>query len=561
MKLIIKDGWMRIYAPFDRSLIPRYKAIPEGVFVNNKQDSFWRWRFSHVHYFNILREFPEIQVQEGLHEYMLNLKKNIEFLPEIKSWDDCEITDFEFKTEPRPYQKVAFEYLRTARRCLLLDPMGSGKTFSMISFANFLQQTGKIDRCLVFAPKTTLYNFVDEIFKHSFITDAVVVDGTPKKRLSLLGEKHFFYISTWEIVWNKDLLNKLMEMADSRCLILGDEATKIKSHNSLITKGFIQLWTPFCCLSTGTLMTNKGHDVFSPLNYVSSLFKTWTSFANQYCTPGYFGGWELRSDKKSDLRSLVDQYSIRRDKSYLLPWLPEKSYQRRYVDLSKAGAKAYTELAETFLEVFETQDAVPFNVLTELLRLTEITTGFLRYEDRVEWIDNSKLSALAEIVEEVVDESGQKLVLWGRFTPTIRKLMELYGGPPYNAVFIDGSVPTKERRDRKNQFQTDPNIKIMVGQMQAAGIGIDLFSLVPGMECSTAVRLEQEWSPVPMRQSEDRIHRSGQTADSVTIIDLVARGRIDEYILKVVERKERLENELVPIQKIVEKDDILQFLS
>lgn len=558
MHLIKRGGYLELHHQYDESLLPRYKSIPEYEFKKQKGSAYWRWPCHPEHYSRIITEFPEVQVQDGLHQWMKNKVDSLAQLLKIKHLLDKDIDDYKFKTEPRPYQRVAFEFLRTGKKTLFLDPMGSGKTKTMLDYANWCYSKGYIDRCLIFVPKTIMWNWMNEIEKHSWETDAVVVDGTSSKRYKLISEPHKFYIMNWEVVRNKKILPLLIEMGSKRCCILGDECHRIKSHNSQVSKRFREIYSPYSVLATGTLISRVGFDVFSPLAFTSGLWRTWTSFANQYCVPGYWGGWEMNKLAAPQLREIVDQYSIKREKSFLMPWLPKKVYEKRYVELGAESQRAYQGMSEDFVMRIRDLEVISWNVLTQLLKLTEITTGFVRHDGETTWIGDEKLSAVQELVEEIVDESGQKVVIWAWYHPTIDELMRRYGGPPYNAVFIDGRVEdSEERMRRKTQFQTDPNVKIFIGQMASAGVGIDLFSLVEGMECSTAIRIEQNWSPLNMRQAEDRIHRMGQTSDSVTIIDIVARKKICEYILKVLEDKEQVERDIVPS---IDREELLKFL-
>ena len=558
MKLLKNGDWLELYHHFDAKLIPVYKSIPHWSFTKEKKEGIWRWKCNPTNYKRIIKLFPSLEVNPRLHSYLTGLDKALDYIQDIKKLDDFKINDFKFKTSPLPHQAVGFEFVRRGQRTLLLDPMGTGKTKIMIDYANWLKETGRAKKCIVLCLKTILYNWRDELLKHSKNTDMVVVEGTRAKKIKLLEEDHFFYIMTWESVRNKDISEHLSRMMVSQCCLLGDECQKIKNHNSQVSRAFRKLYAPYVILATGTLIVRVAIDVFSSLNTVSGLWKTWTDFAGEFCTHGYFGGWELRRDKEIVLRDIVSKYSIKRDKSILK--LPPKTYQRRYVELSTDAKKAYHDISTEFITKLEDMEVITSNILTQLLRLTEITTGFLRDGDKIKWMESSKLTALHEIVEEIVDSNNEKLVIWCHYKPTIKRLMEIYGKAPYNAVHIDGDVSSKNRSKNKNDFQSDPNIKIFIGQSTSGGVGIDLFSKVEGMPCSTAVRIEQEWSPATMRQAEDRIHRKGQTADSVTIIDIVAKDKIDEYIIETVERKEKVENRIVPISRIVVKDTILSYL-
>lgn len=560
MRLSRSKKWLILdYTPAESCPGPALSAIGGYEHYDEQQ---WLFKANYKTFEKLMRLLPGIEVDPELLE---DMRREWRFrekeVASLKALPDFEITDFVFKTEPSPYQRVGLEFLRRSRRALLLDPTGTGKTKTMIDYATWLMLQKQVDYALVLCPKTLLYNWAEEIEKHSDLTNISIARGTEKSKLKALAAKPNFYITNWEAMRTKSVHKRIVELTNGRCILLGDECHKIKSYNSTVSKKFQSLYCDYMVLATATLVVNDEKDVYPALNAVALKWPGWTNFAGAYCRPGYFGGWDIKKRELGGLIDLVDKYSIRRDKKQLLPFLPEKQYKRIDVELSPKTATAYNNLGQTFMHYFKTPEAIPSTALTELLRLTEITSGFLRAVGKVEYIGNEKFEALAEIIKDVVDDRKEKVTIWCRFQPTIDRLMEIYGKAPYNAVYIDGRInDPKERMAIVSRFQNDPEIKIFIGQISAAGLGINLYSNVPDMPCATAIMLEHNWPDAEAVQAEDRIHRRGQTAEAVRILNIIATGTVDEYIVKVKNIKHQKEMEMVPISKIIKRDDLQNYL-
>jgi SNF2 family DNA or RNA helicase len=176
-------------------------------------------------------------------------------------------------------------------------------------------------------------------------------------------------------------------------------------------------------------------------------------------------------------------------------------------------------------------------VLTKILRLSQLTGGFLSNDDgtAISKISTAKLQALEDIVEDVL-ESDKKLVIIARFIPEIKAICKLLESKKIKFSLITGEV--KNRSDEIEKFQNNTEVKVFVGQIATAGLGITLTA------ASTMVFYSLDYSMSNFEQAKGRIHRVGQN-EKCTYIYLIARHTIDEKVLKSLENKSNLAKSMV----------------
>jgi SNF2 family DNA or RNA helicase len=207
------------------------------------------------------------------------------------------------------------------------------------------------------------------------------------------------------------------------------------------------------------------------------------------------------------------------------------------VDLEPSAAKLYRDLAEDSYTQLGGEEVTATNILTRLLRLSQLTGGFLGGDDtpKPQPVSAAKLNALTEIID-TAQESGQKLVIIARFTAeiaAIKKMLEKRG-IGYSAI----SGETKDRPKQVRRFQENPDITVFIGQISTAGLGITLTA------ASTLVFYSTNYSMSDYEQSRARIHRVGQAAPC-TYYHIVAKGTVDEKILQSLRDKADLAKTLI----------------
>jgi len=210
----------------------------------------------------------------------------------------------------------------------------------------------------------------------------------------------------------------------------------------------------------------------------------------------------------------------------------------RTVELEPSAMKVYRDLVkESFAELGNDREVTATNILTRLLRLSQLTGGFIGDDagGTPQNISRAKLNALSDILEQAQQE-GKKLVVIARFVPEIKAICSMLGKAGIGYSCIMGGVT--DRDEQVSRFQTDPDCQVFVGQIATAGLGITLTA------ASTLVFYSTDYSMSNHEQARARIHRVGQK-ENCTYIYLAAKGTVDEKVLKSLRNKADLARMLV----------------
>jgi SNF2 family DNA or RNA helicase len=235
--------------------------------------------------------------------------------------------------------------------------------------------------------------------------------------------------------------------------------------------------------------------------------------------------------KLDELTKSLQSFSYRVKKVDCLD-LPAKIYQYRYVELTKEQKQLYKQVADIAVAVLKGKVLTIDNVLTQILRLHQITCGHFKSDDgEIIKVPNNRLTELVDVLEEADD----KVIIWATYVEDIKtiqaKLKEIYG--PQSVVSYFGDTSTDDRSDAVKRFQEDPSVRYFIGNPSTGGYGITLTAATTVVYYSNSYNLEHRL------QSEDRAHRIGQTK-SVNYVDLTVAGTIDEKIIKALRAKKNI---------------------
>ena len=431
----------------------------------------------------------------------------------------------------------------TSQGAALLMEMGTGKSLTAIAIIGALSQAGRIRRVLVVAPLSILGVWEEEFQKFAaYPYSLAILTGSSAKKLDTLrhmtGTALQVVVVNYESAWRmeKDLL------AWQPDLIIADEGHKIKTHNISASKAMHRLGAAarYRLLLTGTLITNKAIDVFSPFKFLNpSIFGgSFYVFRNRYFDMVGYGNHTpvLKQSMEAELTEKIHSISYRATKAECLD-LPETTDVIRQVKLEPAALRIYKGLVkESYAELYGGEVTAP-NILTRLLRLSQLTGGFIGNDETaaVEQVSCAKLSALEDILDGATMEE-QKLVIIARFIPEIHTICKLLEKRNLRYSCITGEV--KDRDEQVSQFQNDPAVSVFVGQIATAGLGITLTA------ASTMVFSSLDYSMSNFEQAKARIHRVGQH-NPCTYLYLVARGTVDEKVLESLKSKADLARTLI----------------
>lgn len=432
-----------------------------------------------------------------------------------------------------------------------LFEMGCGKTLTTIAVAGALYNLGKIDRVLVVAPTSVCSVWPHDLNQFAaFPWEARVLLGDKKKRLKALNELKNWPFKTLRIaVINYESTHRdgiFEALAAYRPdLIVCDESQRIKNPSAAQSKALHKLGdaAPFRMILSGTPVQNNAVDLYSQYRFLDPAVygANFYAFKNRYCIMGGYGQHQIVGYRNMD--ELVEkEHSVayRVTKEECLD-LPQQTFINRYVQFTDAEQAIYEQLRKSsFLELETGENVTATTILTMYLRLMQLTGGFLTADEstRPKQVNTAKLDALADIVDDYVVDAGKKLVIFARFRAEIAAIENLLRLRKIQYGSIYGDVPMEERGKIVEDFQTNPDTKVFVAQIQTAGLGITLHA------ASTAVFYSYDYNYANYAQALARIHRIGQRLP-VTYIHLVVDGSIDEKILAALENKEDMAKTVV----------------
>ena len=417
---------------------------------------------------------------------------------------------------PLEHQKEAIQKLVENKKFILADDMGLGKTTSTIIAA--LEANSK--KVLIICPATLKINWKREIENYS------------DKSIYIAEGKNFstdadFVIINYDIIKNfhdpkkKDDSEILKANFD---LVIVDEAHMIKNPQSLRTKlindlvkTVDRLW-----LLSGTPMTSRPMDYFNLLSLVDSpVSKNWLAYAVRYC-----GGYQFNAGGRkiwnvtgaSNLEELRDRTSgtiLRRLKENVLD-LPDKIITPVYLKLK---SKSYEEVMGEYYDWYDKNPDESKSLTVQFSKLTKVR----------QIIADEKISQTIELAENII-EQDKKVIIFCNFTDSLNKITEHFGKI---AVKLDGSCSQIQRQNSVDQFQDNPKIKVFVGNLKAASVGITLTA------SESIIFNDISFLPSDMAQAEDRAYRYGQK-NNVLVYYPIFQNTIENIIYEIVNNKKKV---------------------
>ena len=417
---------------------------------------------------------------------------------------------------PLEHQKVAIEELLKNKKYILADDMGLGKTTSTIIAS---LETGA-KKILIICPASLKINWQREYQLYSEKT-SYVCEG---KNYS---EDAEIVIMNYDIIKNfhdsKDRKNSIilnskfdLVIIDEAHYIQNVQAQRTKLINDLV-RDIDRLW-----LLTGTPMTSRPINYFNLLSLVDSpVAKNWMAYVVRYCSGYQFKVgprkvWNVMG--ASNLEELRDRTSttvLRRLKEDVLD-LPEKIITPVYLRLR---SKLYEEVMGDYYNWYEKNPEESKNLSIQFTKLTQVR----------QVIAEEKTQHTIELAENIV-EQGKKVIIFCNFTKSLETIVNHFGK---SAVRLDGSMSKIQRQDAVDRFQEDEKVKVFVGNIRAAGVGITLTA------AEAVIMNDLSFLPSDHSQSEDRAYRYGQK-NNVLVYYPIFDNTIEGIIYDILNTKKRI---------------------
>ena len=493
------------------------------------------------------------------------------------------ISDFEFKTKPYSQQERALLLSADKDGFALFMDMGTGKSKVVIDTAAYLYSNDLIDAVVVVAPNGVHRNWVlNELPVHmpdhvNYKAHFYQAAGGKKQQdewaavFKHSGLKVFCF--NVESASNKKGQAELRTCVQTtRTLFVIDESQRIKTPGAKRTQFLVNLakHAQYRRILSGSPITQSPLDLYAQFKFLDSTitgYSTFTAFRN------HFAEIERRQTKKLDgrgrrieydhivqyrnideLERRVSPHCYRVLKSECLD-LPDKVYERVYVDMTPEQKRVYKELMdksvaaltdecsvdiprelqgasnEQLMLFFATHKVTAKNAMVRLLRLQQVLCGSLPDDEgNVTVLPSNRLKLLQERISDIQG----KIIIWARFRNDIalikEQLMQEYG--PQCLAEFHGGVGTAERMVGVRRFQNDPACRFFLANQHSGGTGLTL------TQASDVIYYSNDFSSEARQQSEDRAHRIGQK-NNVTYHDFICPDTVDEKILEALRDKKQ----------------------
>ena len=446
-----------------------------------------------------------------------------------------------YKTQPYDHQRVALRKGATQRVFGFFMEQGTGKTKVTIDNAVYLYNMELLDTVYVIAPNSVYTNWKKEIEIHSSANNYIYQHKIDKKFYPKK-DKLNWYLMNIEAFSHKSGYNKGLELVERKGLttmMVIDESTTIKNRTAKRSKNVLKLGkgVRYRRILTGTPVTKSPLDLWSQFAFLDEDllgFKSFYTFRAHYCI--------MESRPVAGNRRIefpVNYINLEQLEEKILPYthrvlkkdcldLPPQIWQRRNIFLSNEQRNAYEILKEHARVVIQDKQSSIHNKLTEIAKLQQVCSGFLYSDDgKLVELSNAKLDELLNIIEEIEG----KIIIWATFRHSIQKIAETlqkkYGEKSVATLYGD----TKKRSEVVDNFNDPRGSRFLVSNPSVGGYGLTLNASSYQIFFNNSYNLEERL------QAEARNHRSGQKADKVTYIDLVAIKTIDEFIIKALKEK------------------------
>lgn len=473
------------------------------------------------------------------------------------------------KTKGMSQQITALQLMDGKWRYALFMEQGTGKTWSFLADAERYHERGKIDGMMVFAPNGVHTNWVlREIPAHmcaSRVVGAAWRSGANKEQTRQMrkilepSDKLRVMTMNYEALRGAGARAFAEEFLRSgRMIMVLDESQKIKNPTSDTTKQIMKL-KPLAIarrIGSGTPM-DKPADIFSQMEFLGSgllgtdnfrafvaefaVLANWKdpktssdyAFARQVQKNPRMGFAQVIARDEDTgrpmyrdldrLQKMVAKHSYRVLKKDCLD-LPPKVYTNMYFELSPAQRAAYELMKEEFRIELENGEHTPVSALASLVKLQQITSGYVVVPGREELMRIDGTNPRIESLVEYASTVKGKIIVWARFREEVRALAAALTEAGWKVAEYHGDVKPADREKAIDGLQHG-DITAFIGVQKAGGTGLTLTAAETTIYCSN------EHSAIVRNQSEDRNHRKGTTG-TVVYCDMVAVGTIDESIAK-----------------------------
>lgn len=496
---------IKIEFPFNMETLKNVKTLPWRKY--HPDGKFWTCPVS-KEAVQMLKDMG-FKLDEKLSKFLEFNSKSVQEVEKIEHIPGLKGTLMEYQK-----QGVSFVDFKNGR-ALIADEMGLGKTIQALAY---LQLHSKKRPVLIVVPALMKTKWMREALKWLSVPGEVQILQGKKPNIPIVGD---IVIVNYDILhdWKKVLQQvRFQVMITDECHYYKENTAKRTKAVKLIAKKI-----PHFIALSGTPIDNRPREIYNAVNIIDPMiFPNFMTFGKKFCAGKHNGyGWDFNgaSNIPELYQILTSSVMIRRKKKDVLKDLPDKTYSHNPLEID--NRKDYQQAMDDFIGYLRATKGDRFAA-----RAAGAET-LTRIETLKQLAVQGKMKHVIEWVKDFL-ESGEKLVLFAWHTNIIKALHEAF---PDISVVVDGHTSNKDKQMEK--FQTDPECKLFIGQMKAAGIGIELTA------ASNVAIAELPWTPGTLDQPIDRTHRIGQKR-GVIVHYLLAMNTIEEEIARLIDKKRNI---------------------
>ncbi|MBM9537625.1 DEAD/DEAH box helicase [Desulfobulbus alkaliphilus] len=436
------------------------------------------------------------------------------------------------KVQPYAYQEAGIRFCLYKKSALIGDEMGLGKTMQAIVLGLLKKELFGFNKILIITLASLKQQWLREIENFTHEQGCIIAGSARERRNGYQDESSLFKISNYEAVL-RDVMIISRYKPD---LIILDEAQRIKNFATKTAEAIKSLPRQHALVLTGTPLENKLEDVYSIIQFLDPdlLSPLWQFAADHFLLSRNKKGKILGYRNLDKLHQKLQSLVIRRRKEEVLDQLPDVVRNDYFIDLHHKQAEIHLGLTQSLLPLLNKKFLTPMDlrrIQVLLLKMRQVcdSTHLLDRETHI----SPKLIELNGILDELVLRNNRKVVIFSEWT-TMTALIGMQlsrAGIPF--VELTGKIPVHKRQALIDEFTNNPACKVFLST-DAGGTGLNL------QAADSVINFELPWNPARLNQRIGRIHRIGQKARCINVVNLICKQSIEEKILAGIKLKGEL---------------------
>jgi len=530
----IEDDGIAVEFDYNRELVDKIRTITGHSFNTDAQK--WIIPFYSIDDLNMKFMVPQ-SITDMADDKLISRRQG---LSEVK-----------YKYPLRDFQKDAVLFMLEKQKSFLCADLGTGKTFMSIAYGEALYDGKLIEHIIVISPATLKRHWLNEIEKFTHDSTTIIITGNKIKRREQwkVATDYKYIIMNYDTLRSEEDYIKLINILKKPCLIILDEATKIKNFNAKMSMQVKKLKAPYKTLLSGRPLENRPEELFSMNQFLdNNIFGTWNQFDKKFIVRNSWGSPSYYV-RLNELHEKVNKIMYRCKREEVLDELPDKVIHDYYIELSSQEVRDYNVIVNPILELLDSGrsfEEVKRNNINQILSAMQLTKMYCDHPDllresksimaKIVKVKSKKASKFNELMRIMGDIGDAKIIIFTQYAKMAIKLNETIT-KKFETTCVTGNDNEKMREIKLNEFKNKTQIMICT---DVFGYGVNL------QHASILINYDLPWNPAVLEQRIARIHRMGQK-NTVNIINLIVEDedKIERRIRDVLNRKTDLYNIII----------------